>query len=389
MSKNTRFNSYSQEQYETKVQSIHPNILVLENYINNKTKIKHKCVIDNFEWETAPSNILSGCGCPCCGKKIIGYPPNYINSIWASPFKETLSSFLTEKQMKEYMPYSSKKIVAICPNCNTSKVTTPALLVRRGIKCQGCNDGVSFPNKFSRAFIKQIPNVHNIQFEFSPDWLIVDNHKCFYDIYFEYNNSKYIIEMDGNLGHGNFAYNENAQKYGRNHDIAKDNLALKHNIEVIRIDAKVSSLDYLKKNILDSKLVDILNLDNLIIDWKLCAEIATSSLAVKARDLWEQNYLIKDIAKELELSTSTVKRYLKQMSDIGACSYTVNKSRKRAAIPKRTVKGRKIIDIETNTIYESISCASKEINLSYNLIRARCKRKKNFRYYDEWLKEIS
>ena len=32
---------------------------------------------------------------------------------------------LTDEQMKSYMPYSNKKITAICPNCGTPKETSP------------------------------------------------------------------------------------------------------------------------------------------------------------------------------------------------------------------------------------------------------------------------
>lgn len=382
----------SHEQYVKEVSDININIEVVGQYVNNVTKITHRCLIDEHEWLSCPRDILSGCGCPVCGKKVIGNAPSYINSIWASDFKDYLSQFLTEEQMKEYMPYSSKDIIAKCPNCNTTKKTTPALLIRRGIKCQGCSDGVSYPNKFGRCFIKQIYGVDNIQFEYSPDWLIVNNNKCFFDIYFEYKNAAYIIELDGKIGHGYFEYNTaNNEKYGVTQDLVKEQLASKHGVHVIRIDARVSSCDYIRNSIMNSELVDILNLKETDIDWNLCANFAVSSLAVSARDLWEDGFMIKDISAKLDVSSSTVKRYLKQMVEVGDCTYSAEEARKRAGkLMPRNHGGREVICLSTKKVYQSIKDAAKDNNVSYDLVRTRCRRKgKDFRFYDDYLKDLN
>lgn len=54
------------EQYVDEVASINPNIEVLEQYVNSHTPILHRCKQDGYVWKIAPSNILSGQGCPCC-----------------------------------------------------------------------------------------------------------------------------------------------------------------------------------------------------------------------------------------------------------------------------------------------------------------------------------
>lgn len=58
------------EQYIADVAIINPNIEVIEEYIDAKTKILHKCNIDGHEWLATPNGILNGCGCPVCGGKI-------------------------------------------------------------------------------------------------------------------------------------------------------------------------------------------------------------------------------------------------------------------------------------------------------------------------------
>lgn len=54
------------EEYVAEVAAINPNIEVIGTYINARTKILHKCKIDNHEWYVAPTTILSYHGCPVC-----------------------------------------------------------------------------------------------------------------------------------------------------------------------------------------------------------------------------------------------------------------------------------------------------------------------------------
>ena len=380
----------TQEIYELRIKQLHNNIVVLGKYVNTITAIKHMCTICNYEWSTKPTNLLNGSGCPCCGKKVIGNPPNYKNSIWTSKYKNIIGQYLTEEQQKTYMPYSNRPIIATCPNCNTKKNTTPAILIRRGLKCQGCSDGISYPNKFIRALLRQIPDLVNVKYEYSPDWLVVNKNKCFFDVYFEYLDNSYIIEMDGNIGHGNFEfYSKKDTKYGLLKDRQKDALALKHNIHVIRIDSRESSLEYIKNNILHSELNNLLNLDKREIDWIYCHSISLKSLAVEASNLWENGYTVKEISNMLHISINTVRRYLINMSKTGNCTYTVNLARERGNKQRINYvpKGRKVINVDTNEIYDSIKYASEHTGLSYDLIRARCRRKQNWRYYDEFLEQ--
>ena len=60
----------TQEMFVQKVQKINPSIEVVGCYVNSTTKIKFVCKVDGHEWFTSPSVILSGCGCPLCGKKV-------------------------------------------------------------------------------------------------------------------------------------------------------------------------------------------------------------------------------------------------------------------------------------------------------------------------------
>ena len=61
--------SKSHEEYVYEVANIDKNIAVVGKYINSQLKVLHRCLIDNFEWEALPNNILNGERCPRCSRK--------------------------------------------------------------------------------------------------------------------------------------------------------------------------------------------------------------------------------------------------------------------------------------------------------------------------------
>jgi predicted nucleic acid-binding Zn-ribbon protein len=59
------------EEYVAEVATKNPNIEVVGNYIDAKTKILHRCKIDGHEWKPSPDSVLSGRGCPKCRGRYI------------------------------------------------------------------------------------------------------------------------------------------------------------------------------------------------------------------------------------------------------------------------------------------------------------------------------
>lgn len=55
------------EEYIEELKIKNPNLEVLGEYINSKTKIKHRCKTHDYVWDIFPSNALKGCGCHKCG----------------------------------------------------------------------------------------------------------------------------------------------------------------------------------------------------------------------------------------------------------------------------------------------------------------------------------
>jgi hypothetical protein len=75
---------------------INPDIEVLEEYINTKTPILHRCKIDGCEWKMPPTRALLGQGCPNCqqsnGEKQITkwLNDNNINYVYQKKFSDCI-----------------------------------------------------------------------------------------------------------------------------------------------------------------------------------------------------------------------------------------------------------------------------------------------------------
>jgi very-short-patch-repair endonuclease/ribosomal protein S18 len=59
-------NHRTHEEYVQKLKEINPNVEVVGQYINSQTKILHRCIIHNYEWYAYPNNFIKGNGCPLC-----------------------------------------------------------------------------------------------------------------------------------------------------------------------------------------------------------------------------------------------------------------------------------------------------------------------------------
>lgn len=54
---------------QKRVSNIFPNIIIKGNYINARENIESYCKIHDYTWFPKPYNLLSGFGCPICGKE--------------------------------------------------------------------------------------------------------------------------------------------------------------------------------------------------------------------------------------------------------------------------------------------------------------------------------
>ena len=303
-------------------------IIIDRKYRTREKIIKNKIYIENEKWYKYHCNIckwdegwikecelLKGIGCSCCCNRVAVPCINDISTTAPWMVKYFQGGY---DEAKLYTKCSNKKIFAKCPDCG--RIQKKAISINNinkyhSISCS-CGDGVSYPFKLMFSILEQLKI--NFETEYSPKWIKPKR----YDFYFKVNDKEYIIEMDGGLGHGNniFGKSKITKEETKEIDDYKDELAKEHNIKVIRIDCKESNLEYIKNNIL-IKLSKLFNLNN--IDWNLCGEFALSNLCKKVCEIKRNNPNITsiEIGKIMNLSFSTIIRYLKKGSKLDWCNY--------------------------------------------------------------------
>ena len=274
-------------------------------------------------WRTSPDKILNRHDrCPYCSglRPIIGE-----TDLWTT--RPDIARLLKNPEdgyiLKEY---SKKKTDFVCPICGNIIRAYVFNVSRQGLSCKACSDGVSYPNKFARNLLKQL-NVCNIVYEYSPDWI----KPYLYDNYFEYNGKRYILEMDGGIGHGHCSYDfDGADIIGCERDNYKDSQALSHDIFIIRVDCNYGNNDrfeYIKNNIMNSCISEIFDLSG--IDWNMCHYLSLCSLVKTVSDFWNDGHTIQDIVDDVHYSRITIRKWLKQAAQSGLCGYTPIESKMR------------------------------------------------------------
>lgn len=332
------------EEYIAEIDKSNYNVTVIGEYINARTPILHKCNVCGYKWDVTPDNILRGHKCPVCMHKAIGQPPEYRNSIWASDHKDRLSKYLSEEQMKSYMPNSNKRIDIECKFCGQQKNMVIQHLSDYGMACK-CSDGKSYPNKFVYNMLDQL-NIKYIP-EKSFDW----SNKKVYDIYIPKFNC--IVENHGIHHYEDNIFRMRSLKEEQENDANKYCMAIENGIEYyVIIDCRRSEKEFIKNSIIKSEIASILHFNVEDINWNNCHEFALSSLAKLAADYWENGYSTKEIADILSINKCTAKEYLMNLADINLCSYSVENSRKRSG--KNISNARKmLLELKTDTAIQN------------------------------------
>lgn len=277
--------------------------------------------------------------CPCCCKFKQIVVPN-INSIVSN--KSTLwmidyfdGETYDEKYniAKKWTYNSEQKVDVSCPCCGYKKgnMIISNLYYNNGVYCPNCSDGISYPNKILYNICQQLISkniLNNYVYEFCPEWCVFDyknkKRKGIYDGKLEINNKKIIIEMDGG-----FHYYDNKMTNGLTTleqnivDNEKDDLAVQHGYDVIRIDCNYDKIydkfNYIKQNILNSKLK--LYLDLSLIDWEKCYSESNKSFKTEIIKMYNNNIDISIISGIFNIGKPTIIKYLREATNVGICNF--------------------------------------------------------------------
>lgn len=364
-------------------------IQIIPKSINNTTtKYSCRCIKCNNITEKYPSNIMKR-GCGVCSNRII--IKGFNDSLTTNP---ELKKYVVDLEYFETTSARSGKIVrARCPDCGYTKNIVIRNLLINGIGCPKCGDGISFPNKFMFNLLEQC----NIDFESEKkfEW---SNNKL-YDFYIP--SLSMIIENNGKQHYNKNGFvslgGKNINEVMKN-DEEKKTLALKNGIkQYIEINCYYSTLEYIKKSILDSNLLNILNIKEENIDWEICLEFASKNLVKEVAHLFStNNTTTTDIGEKYGLTKQTIIHYLKVATKLGWCDYNPKNEMKRNGAINGHNKSQKVICYEhSDAVYENALQCKNILNKKYNYkldencIRNTCRykqehhKKLHFFYYDK------
>lgn len=308
----------------------------VDNKGNNKW-YKYTCNVCGWTegWVVENALISQNVGCSCCKGFTVGKGINDIPTVanWMIPYFQD-----GYNEAKLYTCRSMQKIQPICPDCGrvkSTKLAIDTIYKNHSIGCS-CSDRISYPEKIMHSVLEQLELEFQTQLTKSTFKWIEDYR---YDFYFELNNEQYIIETNGNQ-HYQDAWDK-LEKTQEN-DRLKKQLALKNGINLenyIIIDCRESTLEWIKQNIFKSNLARIFDLNQ--ISWLKAEEFALTNLAKIACEYKRDNvdFMTTDIAKIMNLSSSTIRNYLKRGSKIWDwINYDGNYEKKQAQIKATKIR---------------------------------------------------
>lgn len=294
--------------------------------------------------------LLKGQGCSCCHKLTIVLG---INTIWDTD-RWMCDLGISEEDAKIHTKCTTNKIKVICPNCKKEKTMKISDIYRyKTISCN-CSDKIPYPEKFIFSLIEQLQI--DLKTEFNPKWCKyvdfndIDKIKTGrYDFLLEdifIDGKRIIIETDGDFHNKNNNMSGQTKEESKYIDFAKDKLALENGYKVIRIDCKESNLEFIKQNIINSKLNELFDLSK--VDWNECEEFALSNRVKQACEYKKQNpdMTTTEIGKIMKLNKNTICKYLKQGVELGWCNYDSENERRNNFIRQKD----KIAKISSKTV---------------------------------------
>ena len=174
----------SQEQFVEEVRNLHPDITVVGEYVNSKTKIEFMCSKGHV-WKTAPHNILDGCSCPTCKGEKISVQKTKSHEQFANELLQVSSNITVLGEYKG----TFTKIKTKCNKCGHEWESMPCNLLA-GCGCPKC--ATSKGEKMVEEYLER----HHVVFETQKRFTdCVDKKPLPFDFYLpEYN---MLIEYQG------------------------------------------------------------------------------------------------------------------------------------------------------------------------------------------------
>ncbi len=351
----------------------------------------YKCLIDFNIDKITESNLYNGQqGCNVCSnpsQKVL----KGVNDLWTTHPK-TAKLLKYPEQGYELSFGSAKLEIFICLDCGYEKSYYIDTAIRYGISCPRCSDGLSYPNKFIRAFLDQVNEEYTP--EYSPDWAFIEHNNPKIEGKKKYDNLLFNRNEIWEI-HGLQHYKESFQKISKKvktlqeeqeNDQLKKELVEQNRLKYIVVDARYSDIEYIKNSLLN--LPEIKRYDLSKVDWLKCHEFTCSNLVKVACDYWSNGIeSVLEISKVMKLNRFTILKYLKQGTQLNWCNYNPKDAMRQSGKNNSIYKKRTIIQLSLAKEYikewSSIKEAEKELNL-YS-ISTVCSGKRNHAGGFKWM----
>lgn len=265
-------------------------------------------------------NINDKGSCPICnGSKVVqGINDIATTDTWMIPY------FDDEKLTLLYSHGSKETPAFHCPDCGRKRKKPLQICTLYRTKSIGCicGDGYSYPNKLMFSVLEQLLNNQKIaayENEYNADW--TEGRKFDFLVTLLPDENKIIIEMDGLLGHGYNSIDKNIPpEKAKKIDLWKDAQAKRQDIPVVRVDARKSTIEYLKESIIKS-ISSIIDLSG--VDWIAAEKFAISNLTKRVCQYYENNKPIttEQLGKVFHISQTTALSYIQRGEQYGWCTY--------------------------------------------------------------------
>jgi hypothetical protein len=305
-----------------------------------------------------------GRGCACCGSRLV--QPG-INDV-ATTAKDVVDYFCDRVEANKWTRSSEHKVKVVCPICDAMQPNKIQInnLVHEGFDCINCGNNVSYPEKLMYFLLREINVDFKIHKVFGWSKEVYDEydkqfHKREYDFYIPSVNA--IIEMHGGqhyretFSFGNQIGLEERQRI----DSIKQSLAESYCDYYIIVDSRDSNKNYIKNNILSSKLNDLFDLS--IVDWNKISRQALNGIAKLVVEDKENNpeKLSTELSEEYGVHLTTIIKWLKK-----AELYDASQEKKNAGL-KRSYP---VYSPELNKAFRSMKIASEETGVSAKCINS-------------------
>ena len=312
--------SKSHEDFVKDIKQTNPNIEIVSTYISRKNDVDCKCNICGYQWRTRASYLYKNNLCPLCSNQVVVEGKNDL----ATTHPHLVQYVRDTKDCYTHCATNIEKIYFKCPICGDERKYSLREVVIYGYHCHYCDKNISKPNRIIRNLIRQLP-VDTYTTEYQPDWI----KPYHYDVYFEYQGTPYIVEMDGGFHFQWFkslGMTENDLVVAQERDRIKDEKAKEHNITMIRINCVPTTLPFITSQLQNSLISQLFDLSGIDWDSLLYTDKTLMQEICDAYNKYSKISATK-LAKFLNMDRHTVAKYLKIGTKIGICNYKPNSTR--------------------------------------------------------------